>query len=70
MHLLLRLPAGVSDVAVAERASRARIRVPALSTFRLVPADAGGLVIGYGRLHESAVEPAVRELAAVIREQL
>jgi GntR family transcriptional regulator / MocR family aminotransferase len=70
VHMLLRLPSGVGDVAVAESAARARIRVPPLSAFRLEPSDDGGLVIGYGRLHESAVEPAARALAAVVRQHL
>jgi GntR family transcriptional regulator / MocR family aminotransferase len=70
VHLLLRLPDGVSDAAIAEAAEGARIRVPPLSAFRLTPADAGGLVIGYGRLHESAVDPAAAALAGVIRNFL
>jgi GntR family transcriptional regulator / MocR family aminotransferase len=68
VHLVLRLPAGVSDLAVTQEAERAGIRAPALSAFRLTPSDDGGLVIGYGRLHESAVEPAARALGAVIRQ--
>ena len=67
VHVLLRLPPGVHDVAIAEAADRAGIAVTPLSAFRLTPARAGGLVVGYGRLHESAVEPAMRALAAVIR---
>ena len=70
VHLLLRLPAGVSDVAVVERAARARIRVPPLSAFRLQRTHERGLVVGYGRLHESAVEPAARALASVVRRHL
>jgi GntR family transcriptional regulator / MocR family aminotransferase len=70
VHVLLRLPEGVSDVAAAKEAEGARIRVPPLSAFRLTPSDDGGLVIGYGRLHETAVEPAARALAAVIRKHL
>jgi GntR family transcriptional regulator / MocR family aminotransferase len=67
VHLLLRLPGGASDTAVAAAAVRARIRVPPLSAFRIMPSRIGGLVIGYGRLHESAVGPAARALAGVIR---
>ncbi len=70
VHLLLRLPPDASDVAIADEAGRALIRVPPLSAFRLEPSADGGLVIGYGRLHESAVEPAARALAAVIRRHL
>jgi GntR family transcriptional regulator/MocR family aminotransferase len=70
VHLLLRLPAGVSDAEISREAEAARICVPALSAFRLTPSDEGGLVVGYGRLHESAVEPAARALADVIRKHL
>jgi len=70
VHLVLRLPAGVSDVEVADGAKRARIRVPPLSAFRLEPSAEGGLVVGYGRLHETAVEPAAKALAAVVRHHL
>jgi len=70
MHLLLGLPAGVDDSAVARDASNAGIRVPALSAFRIKPASNGGLVIGYGRLHEAAVEPATQALAEVVRPRL
>jgi len=67
---VLRLPPGVDDAAIAARAWQARIRVPALSEFRIRPAQEGGLVIGYGRLHESAVEPAIRVLARIVEDQL
>jgi GntR family transcriptional regulator/MocR family aminotransferase len=70
VHLLLRLPRGVSDVAVADDASRSRIAVAPLSAFRLTPSKDGGLVVGYGRLHEAAVASAARALAAVVRPHL
>jgi GntR family transcriptional regulator / MocR family aminotransferase len=67
VHVLLRLPPGARDVAIAEAAAHAGIAVTPLSAFGLTPPRAGGLVVGYGRLHESAVEPAMRALAGVIR---
>ena len=70
VHVLLRLPPGVDDAAVAETASRARIAVPPLSAFRVRTAGDGGLVIGYGRLHEAAVGAATRALARVVRTHL
>jgi GntR family transcriptional regulator/MocR family aminotransferase len=70
MHLVLRLPPGADDLAIAEDARRAGIRLPALSSFRIRPANSGGLVVGYGRLHESAVEPAIEALAKVVRPHL
>jgi GntR family transcriptional regulator/MocR family aminotransferase len=70
MHMVLRLPAGCDDAAVARSASEARIRVPPLSSFRTKPASPDGLVLGYGRLHEESVGPAVEVLARVIRPHL
>jgi GntR family transcriptional regulator / MocR family aminotransferase len=70
VHVVLRLPAGVRDVTVAEAASRERIAVPPLSAFRIRPAGDGGLVIGYGRLHEAAIPAATRALAGVVGPHL
>jgi GntR family transcriptional regulator / MocR family aminotransferase len=70
VHLLLGLPPGVDDSAVARAAGDAGIRVPALSAFRIQPGGTGGLVIGYGRVHESVVEPATEALARAIRQYL
>ena len=67
MHLLLRLPAGVDEHAVVERARHAGLRVEGLSRTASQPLESGGLVLGYGRLHESSIEPAVAELAEVVR---
>jgi hypothetical protein len=44
--------------------------VTPLSSFCLAPVLTGGLVVGYGRLHESAVEPAIRALADVVGRYL
>ncbi len=65
LHMLLRLPSGVDDEAVATAAARHGIHVEPLSRFALQHRHPG-LIIGYGRLHETAVEPAVEALAAVI----
>jgi GntR family transcriptional regulator/MocR family aminotransferase len=70
VHLLLRVPRGVDDRALADAAREARIAVPPLSAFRIRPSEDGGLVIGYGRLHEDAVEPATRALAKLIRARV
>jgi GntR family transcriptional regulator/MocR family aminotransferase len=67
VHVLVWLEPGFHDAALAAAAERAGIRVPPLSAFRIRRSRQGGLVVGYGRLHESAVEPAVRALANVIR---
>ena len=70
LHLLLRLPSGIDDRAIAEDARAVGINVPPLARFRIKPANSGGLVIGYGRLQESAIDPAVHELAKVLRPHL
>jgi GntR family transcriptional regulator/MocR family aminotransferase len=70
VHLLLRFPAGVDDAAVALAAREAGIRVPALSYFHIRPATTGGLVIGYGRVHESAIDDAIGALAQVLGQHM
>jgi GntR family transcriptional regulator/MocR family aminotransferase len=70
VHFLLRLPPGVDDAAVSAEAGSAGVRVPPLSAYRIEPAEEGGLVVGYGRLHEDAVSPTVRALARVLRRHL
>jgi GntR family transcriptional regulator / MocR family aminotransferase len=70
VHLLLRLPRGVDDRAIADAARESSIAVPPLSAFRIRRSEDGGLVIGYGRLHEDAVEPATRALAKLIRARV
>jgi GntR family transcriptional regulator/MocR family aminotransferase len=66
MHVLLRLPPGVDDRAVAREAERLGVRVPPLSRFALASTNVGGLVIGYGRIHEDALEPAAATLARAV----
>ncbi len=70
LHFLLRLPPGIDDRAIAEDARGVGINVAPLSRFRIKPANSGGLVIGYGRLPESAIDAAVQELARVMRPHL
>jgi GntR family transcriptional regulator/MocR family aminotransferase len=69
VHVLLRLPPGVDDRAVADDAKRDGVRVSPLSTYRLelAPSDPGGLVIGYGRVREDALHAAVTVLARALR---
>jgi GntR family transcriptional regulator / MocR family aminotransferase len=67
MHLLLRLPPGLDDRVAASEAERDGVRVVPLSTYEIAPTAGGGLVIGYGRIHEDALAGAVRALAAALR---
>jgi GntR family transcriptional regulator / MocR family aminotransferase len=70
VHLLLRLPRDADDTSLSLKALEAGIRVPPLSSFCLRRTDLRGLVIGYGRLHESAVDYAIRALARALRPHL
>jgi GntR family transcriptional regulator / MocR family aminotransferase len=70
VHLQLGLPDQTDDQAISTRAEYAHIRVPALSSFCVSRTDLRGLVIGYGRLHESAVKPAITALATIVHTEL
>jgi GntR family transcriptional regulator / MocR family aminotransferase len=66
LHVLVRLPAGIDDEAVAARAERNGVRVVPLSRYTHSSGADGGLVIGYGSIHEASIPPAIRILAAAI----
>lgn len=67
MHVLLRLTPGVhDDRVVAEEAERRGVHVVPLSAYQITPSG-GGIVIGYGRVHEDAIDTAVSELASALR---
>ncbi len=70
VHFVLRLP----RASTMPRSVRMRVLpafgVPPLSAYRIAASEEGGLVVGYGRLHEEAVDPAVRALARVVRRHL
>jgi GntR family transcriptional regulator/MocR family aminotransferase len=67
LHVLLHLPDGVDDRSIAAEAARNGIRVEPLSRFA-VGSDASGLVIGYGRVHENAIDAAITALAEVVTD--
>ena len=66
IHVLLRLPAGCDDRAVAAAAGRRGVRVTPLSRFGISRPAGPGLVIGYGRITELALEGAVAALAGAV----
>jgi GntR family transcriptional regulator / MocR family aminotransferase len=70
VHLLLRLPRGSDDTAIVAEAVKARIVVQPLSRYYVDPTEERGLVIGYGRLHESAVDGAAKAIAAIVGRHL
>ncbi len=68
MHVLLVLPADVDDVAIAATAASSGISVQALSPLYTTPEPERGLLLGYGRLPEARIQPAVRALASLLTD--
>jgi GntR family transcriptional regulator / MocR family aminotransferase len=67
IHVLLGLRAGVDDRVVASEAERVGVGVTPLSRYALTPSARGGLVIGYGRIHEDALDVAIAALSGAVR---
>jgi GntR family transcriptional regulator/MocR family aminotransferase len=67
LHVLLRLPDDVDDVAIARTAAGREMRVEPLSPMSLVDAPDRGLVLGYSRLPVERIDGAVAGLAEVMR---
>lgn len=69
LHLVLRLPADIDDVAVARAALAAGIVVRPLSRYYSHDADPQrGLLLGYGCVKEAAIAPSFARLARVLRQ--
>ncbi|MBO0838143.1 MAG: PLP-dependent aminotransferase family protein, partial [Actinobacteria bacterium] len=66
IHILLRLPAGQDDGAVAAVAEEQGVRVAPLSRYSISRSSGPGLVIGYGRVTELALDGALEMLARAI----
>lgn len=66
IHILLRLPAGSDDSAVAAAAEEQGVRVAPLSRYSISRSAGPGLVIGYGRVTELALDGALEMLARAI----
>ena len=67
LHVLLRLPDDVDDVAIAAAAAERGIGINPLSPMSRSGAPRRGLVLGYSRLTVERIEPAVGALAAYSR---
>ena len=65
LHVLVTLPAGPDDLALAERIAAAGVRVQPLSWHRRLPGPPG-LVIGYAAHPPDRLEEAVRRIGAVL----
>jgi GntR family transcriptional regulator/MocR family aminotransferase len=66
LHLVVHLPAGTDEQAVLDAARSRGLGLAGISEHRVEPGPPG-LLLGYGRLPEPAVEPAVRLLADSLR---
>lgn len=66
-HLLLRLPAALTDSAVAQAAARMGLVCRPLSQFCLAPVSENGLVLGFGGLASEQIGPAVQRLGQAVR---
>ncbi|MDX9885404.1 PLP-dependent aminotransferase family protein [Thauera sp.] len=62
LHLVMWLPAGTPDIAVAQQAAQMGLGVRALSAYARPPVSCNGLVLGYGNLDVDAVAGAVARL--------
>ncbi|NJC70239.1 PLP-dependent aminotransferase family protein [Planosporangium thailandense] len=69
LHLVVELPAGVDDVAVAERARDAGLGPTALSRLRLRGGGRPGLVLGYAAHTPQELDRAVRVLARLVERE-
>jgi GntR family transcriptional regulator/MocR family aminotransferase len=68
LHVLLRLPDVVDDVALTTAAARLGIGIKPLSSMSLDDEPCSGLLLGYGRLRPDAIDDAVAALAACLAE--
>ena len=67
LHVVVHLPAGHDDRALAAAAAAAGIAFAPLSDHRMRPAGPA-LILGYGRIADAAIVAGVRELAFAVRE--
>ncbi len=68
LHTIGRLPPALSEEAVAEAAQQRQVTVAPIGRFRIAPADAHGLVLGFSGVRPPEIREAVAALAEVLRE--
>jgi GntR family transcriptional regulator/MocR family aminotransferase len=66
LSVVLDLPSGTDDRELDRAALRAGVRVEALSRYAIHDRGRRGLVIGYGGVHESAIDPAIAALRRAV----
>jgi GntR family transcriptional regulator/MocR family aminotransferase len=67
MHLVVRLPHGIDDRKVAQRAAAAGISCMVLSACCLEPPRQNGLILGYGGVETQRIDACMRQLAGAVR---
>jgi GntR family transcriptional regulator/MocR family aminotransferase len=66
LSVMLNLPGSVDDRELECSALAAGIRLEALSRYAIRDRGQRGLVLGYGRIHETALSPAVKTLRRLV----
>ncbi|MGH2822106.1 MAG: PLP-dependent aminotransferase family protein, partial [Thermoleophilaceae bacterium] len=66
LHLVVRLPSGTDEQAVLDAARSRGLGISGISEHRMEPGPPA-LLLGYGRIAEPAIEPAVQALADSLR---
>jgi GntR family transcriptional regulator/MocR family aminotransferase len=67
LHVLLNLPTRVDDHELERSALEAGIRVEALARYTIQDHGKRGLLLGYGRVHETAITAAIAKLAPTLK---
>jgi GntR family transcriptional regulator/MocR family aminotransferase len=70
LHVLLNLPPGVDERELEPSAREAGIALEGLSRYTLTDRGRRGLLLGYERLHESAIPAAVAKLTPPLKAAL
>jgi GntR family transcriptional regulator/MocR family aminotransferase len=66
LHVLLNLPAKVNDRQVEQNARRAGLALEALSRYTLTDRGPRGILLGYRRMHETAIPQAIPTLSQIL----
>jgi GntR family transcriptional regulator/MocR family aminotransferase len=67
-HLVCWLPSGLSDVAATAFSLERGVEVRPLSSYRIRESDEGGLVLGYGCVHEQEIARSAERLVVALRD--
>jgi GntR family transcriptional regulator/MocR family aminotransferase len=70
LSVVLDLPSRTDDREIERAALQAGLRVEALSRYAIQDRGSRGLVIGYGRVHEAAIGPAIAALSSAVARLL